>query len=42
LFLAEGAKVGFIDRNAELGAALAAELNIPFAQADVADAAQVS
>jgi NAD(P)-dependent dehydrogenase (short-subunit alcohol dehydrogenase family) len=42
LFLAEGAKVGFIDKNAELGAALAAELNIAFAQADVADAAQVS
>ncbi len=42
LFLAEGAKVGFIDKNAELGAALAAELNVAFAQADVADAAQVT
>ncbi len=42
LFHQEGAKVGIIDRNAALGEALAAELNIPFAQADVADAAQVT
>jgi NAD(P)-dependent dehydrogenase (short-subunit alcohol dehydrogenase family) len=42
LFLKEGAKVGFLDKNADAGAALAAETGAVFAQADVSDAAQVT
>lgn len=42
LFLAEGAKVGIIDKNAELGAALAAQTGAAFAQADCSNAEQVT
>jgi NAD(P)-dependent dehydrogenase (short-subunit alcohol dehydrogenase family) len=42
LFVAEGAKVGIIDRDAERGAALAAETGAAFAPADVSDEAQVT
>jgi NAD(P)-dependent dehydrogenase (short-subunit alcohol dehydrogenase family) len=42
LFLAEGAAVGFIDKNAELGKALATETGATFAPADCANAAEVT
>jgi NAD(P)-dependent dehydrogenase (short-subunit alcohol dehydrogenase family) len=42
LFVAEGAKVGIIDRDAERGAALAAETGAAYAPADVSDEAQVT
>jgi NAD(P)-dependent dehydrogenase (short-subunit alcohol dehydrogenase family) len=41
LFVAEGARVGIIDRDAAAGEVLAAELGCAFAAADVSDAAQV-
>lgn len=41
LFIAEGAKVGIIDRDEKNGLALAAETGAAFAQADVADENQV-
>ena len=41
LFTAEGARVGIIDRDADRGEALAAETGAAFAQADVAEEAQV-
>jgi len=41
LFIAEGARVGIIDRDADRGEALAAETGAAFAQADVAEEAQV-
>jgi NAD(P)-dependent dehydrogenase (short-subunit alcohol dehydrogenase family) len=41
LFIAEGAKVGIIDSNAMLGAALAAQTGATFAQADVSEEAPV-
>lgn len=42
LFVAEGAKVGIIDKNAAAGQALAHELGAAFAAADVAHAAEVT
>jgi NAD(P)-dependent dehydrogenase (short-subunit alcohol dehydrogenase family) len=42
LFLAEGATVGFIDKNAELGKILATETGATFAPADCANAAEVT
>jgi NAD(P)-dependent dehydrogenase (short-subunit alcohol dehydrogenase family) len=41
LFAAEGAKVGIIDRDADRGEALAAEIGAAFARADVAEEDQV-